>query len=310
MKHKRLLGTLGEFGLIEEIRKKVHCDKSVLLGIGDDAAVLRGSVNKRLLLTTDMIIEDRHFRRREASAFEIGWKAMAVNVSDIAAMGGVPTHAVVAAGLSKRLKVSYVKEIYRGIRTLASKFKINIVGGDTNESDRLILAVAILGEASAQGIVTRAGARPGDVLFVSGALGGSYLSRKHLTFTPKVKEARFLTDHFKITSMIDISDGLASDIHRIAEESSVGAAIWREAVPVSKFARSLDQALTEGEDFELLFTMPPAEAARLAPLARRSRIGPFFAVGRIVNRRQGVGVRDASGKIKSLGARGFDHFAD
>ncbi len=306
-KSKTLLKDIGEFGLIGQIRKATPKDGRVCVGIGDDAAVIRLNAAKDILLTTDMLIEDRHFKLPEASPFEIGWKAMAVNISDVAAMGGLPTYAVVSVGLRKNLSVRFIKEIYRGLKAAAGRFHVAIVGGDTNRSDKIVISVALLGEVGRGQAVRRSGAKIGDILFVSGFLGGSYASKKHLKFTPRIKESQFLTKHFKINAMIDLSDGLASDARRIAEESGVGILLSKEAIPVSKGA-TLDQALTEGEDFELLFTLSPKEAARLTSRAPKSDLAPFHVVGKVVNRKRGIGIVGCDGKVKPLLKTGFDHF--
>src|SRR3990167_4485942 len=141
---KRMIGELGEFGFIDEIKKMTKIDSSVLVGIGDDTAVIKAP-KKKLLFTTDMLIEDKHFCLCQASPFEIGWKALAVNISDIAAMGGLPTHAVVSVGLREALSVGFSREIYKGLSAAASKYGVNIVGGDTNASEKITISVALLG---------------------------------------------------------------------------------------------------------------------------------------------------------------------
>src|SRR3989344_95186 len=176
MRKKISLKDLGEFGFIRKIRKRVRRDKAVETGIGDDAAVLKVDAKKRLLFTTDMLIEGRHFKLSDATAFEIGWKAMAVNLSDIAAMGGRPTHAVVALGLPGDLDWVFLKELYRGMEAVARRFHVTLVGGDTNRSDKIIISVALLGAVSPRCAVKRNGARIGEVIFVTGFLGGSYAS--------------------------------------------------------------------------------------------------------------------------------------
>lgn len=298
---------IGEFGLIGELRKQIHKKKSVRVGIGDDAAVLKSFSGKEVLFTTDMLIENRHFRLKEAAAFEIGWKAMAVNLSDIAAMGGWPTFAVVALGLPGHLPVNFVKELYRGLSRCAGLFGAVVVGGDTNASDKLVISVALLGESEKGKCVTRAGARVGDLIFVTGELGGSYASRKHLNFIPRLKEARFLTRHFKPSSMIDVSDGLAGDLGHICEESRVGAVLSKEAIPVSKNCVSVERALSEGEDFELLFTLSPKEAAFLTASAPKGSMH-FHPVGKIVNQKEGVRLETSDGRFQDLTRGGFDHF--
>lgn len=304
---QKTLKEAGEFGLIERIRRMMPGAPAVLMGIGDDTAVLRIG-NKKVFFTTDMILEDRHFRMSEATGFEIGWKALAVNISDIAAMGGIPTHAVVALGAPGDLSLNFIHEIYTGIRTLARRFHVTVVGGDTNASDKLVVSVSLLGEAVRGLVATRSAAKAGDVVFVSGFLGGSRASKKHLRFVPRIKESQFLMKHTQMHAMMDISDGLASDIHRITERSGVGACLSSEAIPCTPGVH-LGQALTEGEDFELLFTLSPKEAAKLmVSSAARRGLAPFHAVGKIMPKAYGVRLVGANGKDEILPAKGFDHF--
>lgn len=304
---KKRIADIGEFGWIDRIARSTRTPRSVRLGIGDDAAVVRIG-GKDVLFTTDMLIEGRHFRLSEATAYEIGRKAMAVNLSDIAAMGGLPTHAVVSVALPANLSVSFGDELYRGLREIAREFDADVVGGDTNRSDKLILSVALLGEATRKGFVTRAGAREGDILFVSGDLGGTYRSKKHLRFTPRIKEAQFLLKHFKVGAMMDISDGLSSDVWKIARASGVGICLAEEGIPVSSDARGLGEAMTEGEDFELLFALPPVDAARLTAMPE-SKTGILFSpIGKIVDKKFGVRMLLEKGGWRPVKEKGFDHF--
>lgn len=291
--------SLSEFELIARIRKKNSTSSRAILGIGDDTAVLRGAGAKDLLFTTDMLIENRHFRLKEATAYEIGRKALAVNLSDIAAMGGVPTVAVVALGLPKRLPGSFVGRLYDGMRKLAKAFRVDIVGGDTNASDRLVISVAMLGEVEKGKALRRSGARAGDCVVVSGSLGGSYASGKHLNFIPRIREARYLAKHFNVHAMMDISDGLASDARRMAEESRLGIVVEESLIPVSRAAKNTTQALTEGEDFELLFALSQKEAHRVPK--------KFSIVGRVVSKPKGAWLQKKGGSIVPL-LGGFDHF--
>ncbi len=303
------LRSFGEFGLIDKIAKMTRTDRSVLLGIGDDTAVLKiGGAN--ILFTTDMLIEDKHFRLSEATGFEIGWKALAVNISDIAAMGGLPLHAVVAVGLPQSLNVQFVMKIYEGLRAAARQFHVNIVGGDTNASEKLVISVALIGSCGKRRPVMRSGARSGDVVFVSGALGGSYGSGKHLNFMPRIAESQYLIKNFKINSMIDISDGLSSDIHRLANASRVGAALTQRVIPVARSTGKIEEAFTDGEDFELLFTMSSKEAARLMLAKKPKTLADFHAIGKIVPRKFGIKLLKNNGKEEPLLEKGFDHFRD
>ena len=289
----------GEFGLISRIRRSTKNGPSVLVGIGDDTAVLRVPKNKELLFTTDMLVEGRHFRLKDASPYQIGRKALAVNISDIAAMGGMPTQAVIAVGLPKKSTGAFTQALYRGFRDLARLFHVELVGGDTNRSDRLVLSVALLGEVEKRRALKRSGAKVGDELFVSGPLGGSYASKKHLNFIPRVKEARWLAKHVPVHAMMDISDGLASDVYRMAEESRVGILLEEKKIPVSRHAKNVRQALGEGEDFELLFAVPRASARKLPK--------KFIHVGRVVSKAHGVKLLTAGGKVVPLRG-GYDHF--
>ncbi len=290
--------TFSEFGLISRIRRGTRVGARVRTGIGDDTAVIVGR-GKDLLFTTDMLIEGRHFRLGDASAEEIGRKALAVNLSDIAAMGGVPTQAVVAVGLPKRLSARFADGLYEGIRRAARKFGVDVVGGDTNRSDKLVVSISLLGEVAKGKAVLRSGAKVGDAVAVSGPLGGSYASKKHLNFTPRLEESKYLTRHFRVHAMMDLSDGLASDVKRIAEESRVGILIEESRVPVARAAKSVSQALSEGEDFELLFTLSAREAKRLPK--------KFRVVGRVVPRGRGVKLLKKDGRLVPL-TGGFDHF--
>jgi thiamine-monophosphate kinase len=255
------LSQLGEFGLIRAISKGATSPKEVIVGIGDDTAVVSVQSRNLLLLTCDPVIEGVHFTS-SAKPFDIGWKAMARNLSDIAAMGGIPKYALVAASFPKTYKASKAFEIHRGLKAAAKKFDVTIIGGDTSSDRHLHLTVTLIGEIQKKELVTRAGAKQGDLLCVTGKLGGSIFG-KHLSFTPRILEARFLAQNFKPTAMMDVSDGLASDLQRLSEQSKVGFEIWTDEIPVSEILKSkvknkneqIRRALSDGEDYELLFTI-------------------------------------------------------
>lgn len=259
-----------EFAYIDWLRRQTLADPRVLLGPGDDAAVLRPSSGHPLLATTDMLLEGSCFRLEEAGARRVGRKAMAVNLSDIAAMAGRPVAALVSAGLPREGGRVLAEELYRGLREMADAFGTAIVGGDTNSwNEKLVISVTVLGEASERGPVTRAGAKPGDWLLVTGRLGGSILG-KHLNFTPRVHEALALHATAELHAMIDVTDGLAADVGHICEESKCGAVLRTEAIPIADDARRLqddrsplEHALTDGEDFELVAAVPADDARRL-----------------------------------------------
>lgn len=302
------LKKLGETGLIERLAKNFKTGEDVIKGIGDDCAVIRMSRKKYLLITIDMLLEDVDFKLKEATPYQIGWKSLACGLSDIASMGGAAKYAVVSLGLPAGLSVEFIDELYSGIRTLAKKFGVEIVGGDTNASKKLVVDVAVLGFVRPDRLTLRSGARPGDIICVTGTLGGSYKSKRHLTFIPRLNEARAMVKNFEITSMIDVSDGLSTDLNHIAKESKAGACIYEELIPVSKDAESLSAALNEGEDFELLFTMPIREARRLAERNLYANAVKITRIGEILNKKSGVKIIGRAGKAKDLLPKGFSHF--
>jgi len=258
------LSQLGEFELIRRFARLSPKSGKVVLGIGDDTAtVVPSNKSCLMLLTCDPVIEGVHFNS-SAKPYQIGWKVVARNLSDIAAMGGVPLYALVSASLPRHLTLRHALEIHRGIMTIARKFGVAIVGGDTARSPRGIhVTVTMVGEVARSELLKRSGARAGDVLCVTGTLGASILG-KHLRFQPRLHEARFLAQRFRPSAMMDVSDGLASDLRRLAEQSRVGFEVWAGALPVSPALRAqklsrtreIHHALCDGEDYELLFTMP------------------------------------------------------
>lgn len=297
------IADMGEFGLIEFLRCRMPVGKKVIRGIGDDAAVLELSAREYLLLTTDMLVEGVHFRPA-TSGQRIGHKALACNISDIAAMGGVPTYAVVSIGLNPRTDTRFVRDIYDGMNLLARRFKVCIVGGDTVRSPRTVINVALLGKVEKKKLVTRAGARPGDRIFVSGKLGRSFPSGRHLSFLPRLNEARFLLEHVKPTAMIDISDGLAGDLGHILKASRAGAVLEEDRIPRHPGA-TLNHALYDGEDFELLFTLRPSDAKRF--LSSRVKF-KFYEIGRVTAARDGLQILTAAGRKSAVLGKSFSHF--
>ena len=299
------IAQIGERGLIERLRRVLGRPSGggVLAGIGDDAAVLRAPRGD-VLLASDMCIEGVHFRRRDTAPEGIGWKALAVNVSDIAAMGGIPLAAVVSLGLPRATPVREVERIYAGLRRCARRFRLSVVGGDTVRAPQLVLDVAILGTAPRSGAVLRSGARVGDALFVTGRLGGSYGSGRHARFLPRVREAQALLKRVRVHAMMDLSDGLASDLWQMARASRVTIRIDAARIPVSKAARTLAHALEDGEDFELLFAVGARQAARVP---RRIGACPVTRIGTVVRRGAHVELADGD-RVRRLGTGGFRHF--
>src|SRR5271154_2330066 len=205
------ISQLGEFALIDALKAYAPITKSVIKGIGDDAAVLPYSKSQYLLFTTDMLTEDTHFTPRMPPR-GIGHKALACNISDIAAMGGWPTFAVISIGIPKNLPVKFIKDVYKGIERTARDFNVIIVGGDTIKTDKIVINVALLGLVEKKYLTTRDGSKSGDWIFVTGPLGGSLKSGRHLNFLPRMAQARFLVENYKPSAMMDISDGLAGDL--------------------------------------------------------------------------------------------------
>jgi len=273
----RNISQLGEFGLIDLLKKHTLVSKSVIKGIGDDAAVLPYRKSEYLLLTTDMLAEDTHFTRRMPPQ-GIGHKALACSISDIAAMGGWPTFAVVSIGVPQNLAVRFIKDIYKGMQRIAHDFNVSIVGGDTIKTDKIIINIALLGLVEKKNLITRDGARAGDVIFVTGLLGGSFKSGRHLNFTPRVPQARFLVEKFHPSAMMDISDGLAGDLNHILKAGKVGARLDHASIPRHKGV-SLLQALNDGEDFELLFTLSAKKARLLMDWQRKNVSFPNVLIG-------------------------------
>ncbi len=298
------IGHIGEFGLIEKISKIAHVQKSVLKGIGDDTAVLEYKDDKFLLFTTDMIAEDVHFTKK-MNPLAIGHKALACNISDVAAMGGLPLYAVISLAAPKNLEICFVENIYKGINALAKKFNISIVGGDTITGKKMIINVALLGEVKKERLVLRSTAKKGDRVFVTGKLGRSLATGKHLSFTPRLKESQYLVECFKPTAMIDISDGLAGDFGHILKESRVGGVLYESLIPRMKNA-TLRNALEDGEDFELLFTLPPLKANELLRL--RNCPFHFYYIGDIVDEKEGFVLINKQGERCPASPRAFEHF--
>jgi thiamine-monophosphate kinase len=285
----RAVSSLGEKRLIARLARRIRHGAGVVRGIGDDCAVLKAPKGKDLLFACDMLVEGVHFLKRSRPD-GVGWKALAVNVSDIAAMGGLPRHAVVSLGLPPDTPVAWVDGLYRGLRRCARRFKVNLVGGDTDRARKIVVDVAILGWVEQRRAVYRGGAKPGDLLLVTGRLGGAVRSGRHLRFTPRLLEARALAARAPIHAMIDLSDGLGPDLTRLCQAGGVSAEVEAAAIPRARGA-ALAQALTEGEDFELLMAVSPGDAKRLLPWARQNLPCGLTAIGRVVKRRKNSLVR-------------------
>jgi thiamine-monophosphate kinase len=269
----------GEFDFIDWLRQRVPLSSRVLIGPGDDTAAVAWPAAP-VLVTTDMLLEGSCFLLEGSSIQKpgitpatprrIGRKAMSVNLSDIASMAGLPVAAVVSVGLPRKGGRQLAEELYLGLRDVADAFDTAIVGGDTNSWDGpLVISITVFGEPGPRGPIRRAGARPGDVLLVTGPLGGSILG-KHLDFTPRIREALALSSAVPLHAMIDVSDGLAADLWKLCVESRCGAVLRSAAIPISESARTmadgkspLEHALGDGEDFELVFAVSPEDGRAL-----------------------------------------------
>jgi len=257
---------LDEFSLIELLRQSTPAADRLALGIGDDAAAISMPGGPELLLAVDMLVEGVHFSFPEATPREVGRKALAVNLSDIAAMAARPLAAVIGVCLPRGRAAELGLELHAGLVELAGEFDVAVAGGDTTSSTGpLVISVTLCGEATGRGPVRRAGAVPGDWLMVTGCFGGSR-QRHHLDFQPRVEEALALHRAAGLHAMIDVSDGLAADLWHLLEESGVGAQITAESIPIREAAlhasdgrTPLAHALADGEDFELIFAVNPAD---------------------------------------------------
>lgn len=275
------LADAGEDQVVAQLIKALPNDARVLVGAGDDCAVVRHGP-ELLLLKTDCVIEDVHFTRA-SSPRAIGWKALGRAVSDVAAMGGWPGDALITLAAPPALELSWVRGLYAGLRRAAERYRINVVGGETARSlGGIFISIALTGSLPSGRYVTRAGGQAGDSVFVTGKLGGS-LAGRHLRFEPRVEEAVWLNENFRLHAMMDLSDGLAKDLPRLARASGVGFRVDRAAVPLNRGC-TVDEGLGDGEDYELLFTMASAEGARLQaawpqafPKLKLSRIGELTA---------------------------------
>jgi thiamine-monophosphate kinase len=253
------LRELGEDGLIARLVAHAMTRPDVIAGPGDDCAVVALPGGKRLLLLkTDCVVENVHFSPNEKPG-AVGWKAMMRTLSDFAAMSGLPQYALVTLIAPAEREVRWVTQLYQGLQRAADRFAVAIVGGETSStSGPLMVSVSAVGFVEKARCLRRSGGRPGDILFVTGKLGGSGRGR-HLKFMPRLEEARWLTENFRIHAMMDLSDGLGADLPRLAKASGAGFAIEEEALPRARGC-SIADAINDGEDYELLFALSPNDA--------------------------------------------------
>ena len=333
---------LGEFALIDHMKTVLDApdEADVLIGIDDDAAVYRIGEGRVHVVTTDALIEAVHFDRVFMPMEYLGFKALSVNVSDVLAMNALPRYATVALGLPDNVSVEMVEALYRGLQHAAGAYNVTIVGGDTTAARFLTLVVTVIGEASEQDIVYRSGARPGDVLCVTGDLGAAYAGLKVMldqrramqdegaAYQPNLEPFQYVIQRqlaplarFQVIqdwsarsarphALIDISDGVASEAHHLCKQSGCGAVIHAATLPIAPetrgvadlFAEDVDTyALFGGEDYELLFTLPEDELEKLDPES-------FVVIGLMTEADEGVSVQMPEGDVIPLPFTGYQHF--
>lgn len=336
------INEVGEFGLIDRMRELIGDPQSedVVLGISDDAAVYRVGNGRVHVITTDALVEGIHFDRSFTPLTYLGYKAISVNVSDVVAMNAEPLYATIALGIPSHISVEMVESLYLGMKKAADQYGVDLVGGDTTAAHRLTLAVTVVGEAPEKDICRRSGARLGDLICVSGDLGAGYAGlqvllnykrqfeeqggefepdfgpysfviQRQLAPTARLDVVRIWSErNVRPNALIDISDGLASELHHLCRQSGLGARIFEPALPIDLETRRVADELGEdvdtyalfgGEDYELLFAIPDSLLDKLEPES-------FSVIGQFTDASEGVRVRSAEGAEISLRAGGYDHF--
>ncbi len=309
---------MNELDLIRRLVPDLPRNEHVVAGAGDDCAVLDlGLAEELVLFKTDSVVEGVHFTADTPPEL-VGRKALARALSDIAAMGGRPVSALITLALPRAFDPAHVLALYEGLNALARRTGVAVSGGETTTNpERLLLSVALVGTVPRARCVRRAGARAGDAIFVSGRLGGS-LAGHHLEFEPRLAEARWLAGRFSLHAMIDVSDGLASDLRHLMDAADLGAELNKASIPVSRAARArarlpqgkppLIAALTDGEDFELLFTVASADAVAVLDGWKAAFPDvPLTCIGRMTAA-PGLRLRDTQG-VQLFHGHGYVHFA-
>jgi len=246
----------SEDKLIHELTKDLETRSAVLVGVGDDCAVLRKNEHQHTLLKTDTVVEHVHFLSEEKPT-RVGWKAAARVVSDFAAMGGYPEALMISIILPPETAQVWVEQLYQGIQSVTEKFHCSIVGGETSSAppnSPIVVSISGSGIVKPENLTLRSGGKPSDLIYVTGTLGGS-IHGKHLDFIPRLEEAIWLAENAQATSMMDLSDGIAKDLPRLAKCSKCGYEIDLKSLPLS-LNSTIKNALNDGEDYELLFTIP------------------------------------------------------
>jgi len=331
------LKDIGEFGLIEKIsRGCLVRPENIIKAIGDDAAVFVTDPGTATLVTTDLLVERVHFLRDAASGVALGHKSLAVNLSDIAAMGGTAKDAFVSIAIPDDCPIEFIEDLYEGIKTLAARYQVNILGGDTTGSKTdLIINVAVTGSVSAEEVLLRSHAKPGDMIACTGFPGESkaglylvlnnlvsdsddlkHLLNAHVLPEPHLHEGRFLSERGGVRAAIDVSDGLTSDLGHILKESNVGAILHAEKIPISPQLKSfcnkfgvdpLDHALSGGEDYFLICTLSQESAEEIAEDFIKAFGRPLHIIGEINNSGK-LTLGGPNGREKEILSTGWDHF--
>ncbi|UNC91443.1 thiamine-phosphate kinase [Candidatus Contubernalis alkaliaceticus] len=332
-----LISEIGEVQLIKGLTRDIFPDPEVVVtGIGDDAAAVKTAEDKLQLFTKDVLVEGIHFLRETISPWQLGRKSLAVNISDIAAMGGAPRHLLIAVALPSNTEVEWIEEFYRGMKDLCRICSINLIGGDTVRSPQgITISITLIGEVERERMLVRSGAREGDLVAVTGFLGASAAGlelllqglpsqnewekevlKAHQEPPLRIKESRILSASGVVTSMIDLSDGLYKDLGEICSASGVGARIFASSLPISdatgRVCRHLtldpvSLAVSGGEDYELLFTFSEENLARMKDLSGELE-GKIIVIGKIVSKEEGLKIVDFQGEETKLTRKGFDHF--
>jgi thiamine-monophosphate kinase len=337
------VNTLGEFGLIRDLTAEIrHCQPTSLLGVGDDAAVIKNT-GEVTVVSTDMLVEGIHFDLMYTPLKHLGYKSVVVNLSDIYAMNAVPAQVTVSIAISNKYSVEALRELYDGIYTACRMYQVDLVGGDTTSSPKgMTISVTAIGQASQADIVTRKGARPGDIICVTGDLGASYLGLQilerekqvylaHPGVQPELEKSQYLIERqlkpeaqagaveyfrkasIRPTSMIDISDGLASEVMHLCSQSGTGAFIEEGKVPIhpdterTALEFNLDPitcALHGGEDYELLFTINEKDLDKIRFMPE------VFIIGEMTEASEGVNLHTTGGNIHPITAQGWNHFRE
>ena len=331
------IGDLGEQALIKKIVELLGSSYAPgEVGIGDDASLVKPSEGMWLLTTKDLLVEGVHFLLSAGCAADLGYKSLAVNVSDIAAMGGVPRHAYIGLAIPRATTVEFILDFYLGIKEVADKYGMLVSGGDTVASPGpLVISVTVQGEVKRENVLLRSGASPGDILCVTGSLGASAAGlaiilhqlncpenlRKeaflfHTRPTPRVAEAAYLAESGGVTAALDISDGLLKDLGEICEASGCGAVIYEDLLPIHRAARTVaalqgispwQLALNGGEDYELLISVRPSHYDLLAQGDLSRFATDLHSFGKICEE-SGIWLIKKDGEREKLSFTGFQHF--